>query len=185
MLAFAGLVSAAWFANRGDEEAPPAELVSVPKETSSAVLTTRVDSGVDFHTPVFAGIEDTASDFTATPPPASVEASNASTDAAPVPFQGPGVDPSEPSPPSLLGAAEVVVPRAVAPKRTPVRSAGSVRWIRATARRWVTVRASPAHGSRIVASVGPDTRVQLGESRGDWRRIRMKGVSGWVERAKF
>jgi SH3-like domain-containing protein len=28
--------------------------------------------------------------------------------------------------------------------------------------------------------------VQLGESRGDWRRIRAKGLSGWVEqRAEF
>jgi SH3-like domain-containing protein len=28
--------------------------------------------------------------------------------------------------------------------------------------------------------------VQLGESRGDWRRIRAKGLSGWVDqRAPF
>jgi hypothetical protein len=185
VLAFAGLVSAAWIASRSDEEAPPAELVSVPNETSSAVITTRVDSGVDFQAPVFAGIEDTASDFTPTPVPVGIETPNASTDAAPPPYQGPGTDATEPAPPSLLGAAEVVAPRAVVPKKTPVRSARSVRWIGATARRWVTVRASPTHGSRILASVGPDTRVQLGEARGDWRRIRMKGLSGWVERAKF
>jgi hypothetical protein len=182
VLAFAGLVSAAWFANRGDDEAAPAELVSVPKETSTAVLTTRVDSGVDFQAPVLAGIEDTASDFTATPMPVSVETGSSSTDPAGMPFQGPGTDAVEPN---LLGSSDIVAPRAPAPKKTAVRPARSARWIRATARRWVTVRASPTQKSRILASVGPDTRVQLGETRGDWRRIRMKGISGWVERAKF
>jgi SH3-like domain-containing protein len=48
------------------------------------------------------------------------------------------------------------------------------------------VRADASKRSRLVASIGPNSRVQLGESRGDWRRIRAKGLAGWVEqRAEF
>jgi SH3-like domain-containing protein len=46
---------------------------------------------------------------------------------------------------------------------------------------WVVVRADASKGSRIVASIGPGSRVQLGESRGSWRRIRARGLAGWVE----
>jgi SH3-like domain-containing protein len=57
--------------------------------------------------------------------------------------------------------------------------------MRATARNWVTVRAAASRSSRVIASIGPDTRVQLGEARGEWMRIRMKGINGWVERSRF
>jgi SH3-like domain-containing protein len=57
--------------------------------------------------------------------------------------------------------------------------------MRATVRNWVIVRAAASRSSRVVASIGPDTRVQLGEARGDWMRIRMKGITGWVERSRF
>jgi SH3-like domain-containing protein len=43
------------------------------------------------------------------------------------------------------------------------------------------VRADASRGSRIIASIGPDSRVQLGESRGGWRRIKARGIAGWVE----
>ena len=46
---------------------------------------------------------------------------------------------------------------------------------------WVIVRAAPRKEARIVASIGPDSRVQLGESKGTWRRIRSRNISGWVE----
>ena len=55
------------------------------------------------------------------------------------------------------------------------------RWVRSHARHWVVVRAGPSRDSRIVASIGPNSRVELGESRGSWRRIRTKGLTGWVE----
>lgn len=181
VLAFAGLVSAAWLANRS-EETPEAELVSVPSETTTGALTTRVDSGVDFHPPVFAGIEDTASDFTPTATPVSVVAPNAEAEGSPA--SGPGDATTGITGPELLGASEMA-PARVAAAKAPVRASRSARWVRATARRWVTVRASATHKSRIVASIGPQTRVQLGELRGDWRRIRMKGITGWVERGKF
>jgi SH3-like domain-containing protein len=37
----------------------------------------------------------------------------------------------------------------------------------------------------VIASIGPNTRVQLGESRNGWRRIRAKGLAGWVEQRSF
>jgi SH3-like domain-containing protein len=43
------------------------------------------------------------------------------------------------------------------------------------------IRAGPSKQARLVASIGPNSRVQLGESSGTWRRIRARGVSGWVE----
>lgn len=67
------------------------------------------------------------------------------------------------------------------PARRPTRHA----WVNSVARSWVVVRADASRGSRIIASIGPDTRVQLGESRGDWRRIRAKGLAGWVYHRSF
>jgi SH3-like domain-containing protein len=52
-------------------------------------------------------------------------------------------------------------------------------------RHWVLVRADASRSARVVASIGPNTRVQLGETRGEWRRIRARGLSGWVEHAAF
>jgi hypothetical protein len=71
------------------------------------------------------------------------------------------------------------------PKKSVV-TAGSAtrqakRWVRSHARHWVVVRAGPSRDSRIVAWIGPSSRVELGESRGSWRRIRTKGLTGWVE----
>jgi SH3-like domain-containing protein len=57
----------------------------------------------------------------------------------------------------------------------------SSRWVRSYSRHWVVIRADASSHSRIVASIGPNSRVELGESRGSWRRIRAKGISGWVE----
>jgi len=53
--------------------------------------------------------------------------------------------------------------------------------VTSVARNWAVVRSNPTRQSRIIASIGPNTRVQLGETRGEWRRIRAKGLSGWVE----
>jgi len=54
-------------------------------------------------------------------------------------------------------------------------------WVRSVSRHWVVVRSGASKESRIVASIGPNSRVELGESRGDWRRVRAKGIKGWVE----
>ena len=70
---------------------------------------------------------------------------------------------------------------AVAPKTSPRSRKSASRWTSTIARNWVIVRADPNKKSRIVASIGPNTRVQLGEARGEWRRIKTKGLAGWVE----
>ncbi len=62
----------------------------------------------------------------------------------------------------------------------------SARWTSSVARQWAVVRADANSRGRIIGSVGPDTRVQLGESRNGFRRIRAKGLAGWVHgRAVF
>ena len=66
-----------------------------------------------------------------------------------------------------------------APKSTRPKSSG--RWVSTVARNWAVVRSDPSRQSRIVAAIGPNTRVQLGETRGAWRRIKAKGLAGWVE----
>src|SRR5262245_1909295 len=76
------------------------------------------------------------------------------------------------------------VARTVSPARKATPSAktrSSSRWVSSVAREWVTVRAGPSRSSRLIASIGPNSRVQLGEVRGSWRRIRMRGITGWVE----
>jgi hypothetical protein len=78
--------------------------------------------------------------------------------------------------PNASGAASVSsTQRGSSPPRR------SARWVRSFSRHWVVIRADASRQSRIVASIGPNSRVELGESRGSWRRIRAKGVAGWVE----
>ena len=72
------------------------------------------------------------------------------------------------------------VVRAPAPASTRTRG-----WVNSVARGWVIVRAGASRDARILASVGPNTRVQLGESRDGWRRIRTKGLAGWVEHERL
>jgi hypothetical protein len=69
-----------------------------------------------------------------------------------------------------------------APPPSPSSPAG---WVSFTAKGWVIVRAEASKSSRIVASIGPNSRVQLGESRGEWRRIRARGIVGWVQPASY
>ena len=84
--------------------------------------------------------------------------------------------------------AEIPVRPVVAPESAKKRVAvvpsttrETKRWVRSHARHWVVVRTGPSRDSRIVASIGPNSRVELGETRGAWRRIRTKGLTGWVE----
>lgn len=61
------------------------------------------------------------------------------------------------------------------------KSRRSAPWVSSVSRHWVVIRSDASKRSRIVASIGPHSHVQLGESRGEWRRIRAKGLAGWVE----
>jgi hypothetical protein len=75
-------------------------------------------------------------------------------------------------------------PARATPKPTARSSTGS-RWVTSVARNWAVVRSSPTRQSRIIAAIGPNTRVQLGETRGEWRRIKAKGLAGWVEHRRL
>lgn len=101
-----------------------------------------------------------------------------------------------PTPPATPKASTKAV--AKAPAKTPAKASGKVlakappksraaraAWVNSVARNWVTVRAGADRGSRVIASIGPNTRVQLGETRGGWRRIRAKGLAGWVDHRSF
>ena len=79
-------------------------------------------------------------------------------------------------------ASSTPKPTAKAPAARPRTRAA---WVNSVSRNWVVVRAGASRGSRVIASIGPNTRVQLGESRGGWRRIRAKGLAGWVEHRSF
>lgn len=63
----------------------------------------------------------------------------------------------------------------------------SPRWVNLVATDWTIIRADARSSARIVASVGPASRVRLGAARGAWREIRSRDVAGWVDtsRASF
>ncbi len=82
---------------------------------------------------------------------------------------------------SVAGSPAAYEPSAKPAAPSPPATRRSPRWVNSVSKSWVIVRAAPSKDSRIVASIGPDSRVQLGESRGTWRRIRSRNISGWVE----
>lgn len=176
VLACVGLGWAAWLANRTSSE-QEAVIVNVPAEKPTVTLTTQVDSGSTFVPPILGEVFDSTHLSTPTTGVGSdsIFVDSASVAPGPAPYAVDSV-PRE-APPA------VTVRPAAATK--PAARPRSARWVGATARRWVTVRASATNKSRIVASIGPDTRVQLGESRGEWRRIRTKGITGWIEGSRF
>ena len=96
--------------------------------------------------------------------------------------RAPAVEPATTPARSVVRPPTKAAPRvAVAPKSSAGSRKPASRWTTTVARGWVIVRADPNRKSRIVASIGPSTRIQLGEVRGGWRRIKAKGLSGWVE----
>lgn len=120
---------------------------------------------------------------------ASTVAASDSVSPAPTPASSPTSTPS--SAPMVVPQATPTVapppaanPLAASPVAAQPRR--STRWVSSVSRDWVIVRAGASPGSRIVASIGPNSRVQLGETQGSWRRIKARGVAGWVElRASF
>jgi hypothetical protein len=82
----------------------------------------------------------------------------------------------------MVEASPTVAAEPAAPKARPAS-----RWVSLVARSWIVVRADAHPTAHIVASIGPDSRVQLGESNGTWRRIRSRDIAGWVDvrRASF
>lgn len=126
---------------------------------------------------------------TKAPPQPTAQATNVSDSVAPaIPTVAEvPVDAAAP----VVTASDGNVERAPAPppsaieRATPdvVRPRTTTRWVNSVARSWIVVRADARRSSRIVASIGPDSRVQLGESRDGWRHIRSRAIVGWVEEA--
>lgn len=83
-------------------------------------------------------------------------------------------------------ASSPPAPRATSKTRAPSTTRRRrTQWVRSVARHWVIVRADASGSARIVASIGPNTRVQLGERRGQWIRVRATGLAGWVDERAF
>jgi hypothetical protein len=143
-------------------------------------------------------------DTPATPPPEPVtvrpaakavprtpaSAPRATKSSAPAPSKPRTVAPVSVRPPVSKSTPRTIA-KAPPPRSTATRAAPAAKstaraktrggWVTSVARNWAVVRSNPTRQSRIIASIGPNTRVQLGETRGEWRRIRAKGLSGWVE----
>ncbi len=66
-----------------------------------------------------------------------------------------------------------------------VMTRGSAHWVVATARTWANVRSDADRGSNVVGIITPETRVQLGETRGGWHRLRSGRIEGWVDHRLF
>ncbi len=177
LLAIVGVGWVTWFSSRGTREDVATSQSPAPIQTASR--TTLVDSGVASETVASA---DSAIMIHEAVPTSVAAADTMAPESA-------GRDTTPPS----AGASELapVLTPTLAEVRTRSSSKASAqprrngRWVGAVAHQWVTVRAAAAHSARFVASIGPDTRVQLGEARGAWMRIRTKGISGWVERTQF
>jgi len=180
VLACIGLGWGAWAASRGTNE------TAIADSSVNESLTTVVDSGIAARRRArVVAVADTALDSLLaavatidSSPPADSLADSVSVPAPIVP-EPVAID-STPA-----RRAPTVAARVPSSSKATTRSSRTRGWMRATVRNWVIVRAAASNSSRVVASIGPDTRVQLGEARGDWMRIRMKGIIGWVERSRF
>ncbi|MEP7345627.1 MAG: SH3 domain-containing protein [Gemmatimonadaceae bacterium] len=189
VLAFLGLAGGAWFAHRSTDP----EILAVPAEQSDSVTS-----------PLTLGVAPDTVALALSPDTALFDAPTAVVVADTMPIEGAGrLAAGPPSPPAggsaaglpsgTVGAADTTlirVPATVA-ARADVSSKASAppkrraRWVAAVAPKWIVVRSSADHKSRVIASIGPNTRVQLGEARGKWVRMRTKGLAGWVERRSF
>jgi len=94
--------------------------------------------------------------------------------------------------PTVYPPTPATYPAAPIVSRTPPfasvpKSRAASRWVNLVAKNWIIVRTDASQDAHIVASVGPQSRVQLGEVRGSWRRLRSRDILGWVDlrRATF
>ncbi|HTI04779.1 MAG TPA: hypothetical protein VL549_05650, partial [Gemmatimonadales bacterium] len=127
------------------EAAAPPETVARAAVSSPAETTNPIDSA--------ASANEVLTDVStpATAEPASAE---------------PAVVPQSASVLAAGAAARVETPRHVTSATAPHDRRASTPWVTMVAKQWVTVRADAERGAHIVASVGPNARVQLGEARG-------------------
>ena len=178
----AAIIAGVWvIQNAASKSAPLPRPKTVPAEAKAkAPPTTPLDTDIAMARAVAEANDSISSRATTeTLPPAIAPASPApiaapKTETDPPPT----IDPVASTRPLTKPASTVA---SVATKAATTSKRVKARWVRSVSRHWVIVRSGASKQSRIVASIGPNSRVELGESRGDWRRIRAKGINGWVE----
>jgi hypothetical protein len=175
VVAVGGLLLAAWFANRSDDPGEGGPAVSIESRDGDV----SADSAARAPSPSNVALDSSRSSDSAMAHdsllPVEAVPSIPSDDPALV---GIGAPPSpEESPAAEASRSTRTVTRPAPAART--------RWVSRTSRDWVIVRSGATKSSRIVASIGPSTRVQIGEIRGDFVRIRTRGITGWAEVKSF
>jgi hypothetical protein len=168
---------------------PPAKPVTAIDSGASQLSLALADSGLRDSTSTPAVDRDSASVVsTGSLPPielAKVPTPGTGGPAASASGPGPGpMEPAETMAPKATTVPTLAAKPAAKPTTRPTASTPSrrpARWVRSVSRDWVVVRRGASKTSGIVASIGPNSRVELGESRGSWRRIRAKGLTGWVQ----
>jgi hypothetical protein len=188
--AFLLLGIGAWFANRdvdsqelaarlvaqARDSLQPADTPVVPGTSNApAELASRVDTPT-----VVAGSDTTLVTSTGAvePPPVTAVDSVLTPAPLPLPVSGPRVVEGpivrQPTPVAANSRATSTTSR---PRR--------VRWVRVVARSWIPVRAKASPNGRVLAAIGPDTRVEVTAVQEQWIRLRTRGLAGWVERRHF
>ena len=148
-------------------------------ERSKPKATARVDSAAEVRSAapaVRANPGETVADGT------DALANDVSTPANSAPaVPDPAVIPQTGSAPYPVVAPPAMTPRQAAATTSPRERRPASPWVSMVAKQWVIVRADAHPAAHVVASVGPNSRVQLGETRGSWRRIKLRGIAGWVD----
>jgi hypothetical protein len=191
-LAFAAMAIGAWFTRDIDPEATTSASAPRPDSVADAdtALTRALAAVAEAFPDRAVAVATPASDTTPADTPSTLTSMPpaADTTQATLVVQGATVEPatieSAPAEAMTEPSAPAIVPRTTAPPRrvAPRRAAP---WTSAVVVSWAVVRAGPSSGARLLGSVGPGSRVQIGELRGDWRRVRMQGLAGWVQGGRF
>ena len=194
-IAAAVFLAAVWLGSHARDPRP--RVAARPRESAqSKAQTTSADTAarIEATTPVGAVIpRDTANPLDAAKPRDTTEGAGdvvlSEVSVPGPPTSTPARDATIPQAtrPSTAASIPVVTPIPAAPATVPPKPRSSSPWVSMVAKQWVIVRSNAQGSAHIVASVGPASRVQLGESRGSWRRIRARGIAGWVDvsRASF
>ena len=186
-IAAAAILAAVWLGSHARDPGPkvaghPRESARLQRKTVSADTIAQLTSAnpVDAATP-----RDTAKSRDTTERAGDVVFSDVSGASTPAPARDATIP--QPPGPSTTAPIPAVAPNPAPSTVLPPKPRSTSPWVSMVAKQWVIVRADAQGSAHIVASVGPASRVQLGESRGSWRRIRARGIAGWVDvsRASF
>lgn len=171
VVAFAGLALGVW----ATRESPPTQHDGGRSDKKQAEVLVRIPD------PLTAAVSTPPSatsgpvDTTTTQPPDPAELRREEPAAA---REATETDSPVASPPVL--AVDVPTTRPLTRRVSRVATTRSLRWRTVVAAEWLTIRAAPTPRARLLGSIGPDTRVQVGELRDGWIRVRTRGLAGWA-----